>query len=76
MQKNDLTELEGEDSYAEVASAMETAFVAARDRRPGLTRDELFVALLLLKDRILEQHVLPDELAPELAPIARRLYSI
>jgi hypothetical protein len=72
--------VEGEDdvdeAYAEVASAMESAFLSARTRRPQLTVAELFVALLLLKDRILEQHIMPDSLPPELAEVARRLYGI
>lgn len=65
-----------EEAYADVASAMELSFVAARERRPDLTREELFVALLLLKDRILEQHLPPSSLPPELATLARKLYSI
>ena len=65
-----------DESYAEVAHAMESAFVAARDQRPHLTVAELFVALLLLKDRILEQHIAPEALPPELARVARDLYGI
>ena len=41
-----------EEAYAEVAFAMERAFIDACDRRPDLGREELFVALLLLKDRM------------------------
>lgn len=69
-------ETDGDEAYALVASAMELSFVAARERHPELSRDELFVALLLLKDRLLEQHLLPDELAPELRKIALKLYEI
>jgi hypothetical protein len=67
---------DGDEVYAEVASAMELAFVAAYERRPELSKEELFVALLLLKDRILERHVSPEELQPNLASVARKLYSI
>src|SRR5512144_2284793 len=65
-----------DDAYAEITSAMESAFVMARLRRPNLSLGELFIALLLLKDRLLEQHISVDGLPPELAEIARQLYSI
>src|SRR5581483_3377813 len=67
---------EVDEDYALIAEAMESAFVDACRRRPALTAEERFVALLLLKDRILEQHLPPDALAPELAAIARALYDI
>jgi len=67
---------DGDEAYADVTAAMEDAFVAACRRRPDLTLEERFVALLLLKDRILERYLEPDLLAPELAGVARRLYRV
>ena len=67
---------EQDEEYAEIAAAMEVAFVEACGRRPSLTREQRFIALLLLKDRILERYLVPDTLAPELALVARKLYQI
>jgi len=55
---------------------MERAFVAAWRRRPDLSGEDVFIALLLLKDRILERHIRPEDLAPELRSLARELYEI
>jgi hypothetical protein len=65
-----------DEGYAEVTAAMESAFVAARARRPHLTPAELFVALLLLKDRIIENYLPVESLPPELTTIARDLYGV
>ncbi len=68
--------MDQEELYAEVTVAMERAFESVRDNLPELTADELFLALLLLKDRILEQHLDSTELSPDMAPLARRLYEL
>ena len=65
-----------DERYAEVTVAMERAFESVRDSFPELTADELLLALLLLKDRILEQHLDSTELSPVMAPLARRLYEL
>ncbi|HZU97579.1 MAG TPA: hypothetical protein VFF73_12845 [Planctomycetota bacterium] len=65
-----------DERYAEVTVAMERAFESVRDNFPELTADELLLALLLLKDRILEQHLDSAELSPAMAPLARRLYEL
>jgi hypothetical protein len=70
----DADEIEAD--YALIAEAMEGAFLDACRQRPELSLEERFVALLLLKDRLLEQHLPPDALAPELGDIARALYDI
>lgn len=67
---------EVDEAYAEVTSAMEDAFIKARQKRPHLSLGELFVSLLLLKDRIIEQHLPIDTLPPELVDLAQQLYNI
>lgn len=65
-----------DEAYATVAHAMECAFFESSARRPDLTREELLVALLLLKDRLLESHLEPSTLAPEMRKVARSLYAV